>query len=121
MCWTQDGLSFQIKDAEKLCSEILPSHFRHSKYPSFIRQLNIYGFRKKHKNGKKIYYSHPCFKKDDKELMREITRNVPKKATCQRKSKKTDINNLESRVENLEKNMDCIVGYSEACCEVTPR
>jgi len=47
-----------IFSSEKLCKRILGKHFRHSKYPSFQRQLNYFGFKKrkgKGRNGSCVY------------------------------------------------------------------
>ncbi len=137
----QDGTAFQIKDAPKLCEEILPAHFRHKNYASFIRQLNIYGFRKLPRSGsKRNCYFHPCFKRHDKEALRDIARNVPaaamRKGTDSQLQKKTkpklhEISKtaqcLEERLKSLEKTFEGFAkgGECAACgdCEVenTPR
>ncbi|KAG7368129.1 HSF-type DNA-binding protein [Nitzschia inconspicua] len=46
VCWAPGGDSFLISDAEKFAKKILPKYFKHSKFTSFVRQLNFYGFRK---------------------------------------------------------------------------
>jgi len=45
-CWVQGGKSFLILDPKKFSKTVLPKHFKHSKFSSFVRQLNFYGFRK---------------------------------------------------------------------------
>ena len=42
--WTKGGHSFIITDMETFTSETLLSYFRHTKYSSFQRQLNLYVF-----------------------------------------------------------------------------
>jgi len=44
--WSQDGRYFIIPSPEKFSSEILPTHYSHCNFASFVRQLNMYGFRK---------------------------------------------------------------------------
>jgi HSF-type DNA-binding len=41
-----NGDSFVIVDVEKFSQTVLPKYFKHSKFTSFVRQLNFYGFRK---------------------------------------------------------------------------
>ncbi|SJL01464.1 uncharacterized protein ARMOST_04786 [Armillaria ostoyae] len=44
--WSDDGESFIVYDHERLARDYLPQWFKHNKYPSFVRQLNNYGFHK---------------------------------------------------------------------------
>eukprot|EP00538_Stauroneis_constricta_P000730 CAMPEP_0119572936 /NCGR_PEP_ID=MMETSP1352-20130426/44866_1 /TAXON_ID=265584 /ORGANISM="Stauroneis constricta, Strain CCMP1120" /LENGTH=537 /DNA_ID=CAMNT_0007622623 /DNA_START=972 /DNA_END=2585 /DNA_ORIENTATION=- len=45
-CWSDDGETFVIKDPVKFERTIIPQFFKHSKFSSFVRQLNFYSFRK---------------------------------------------------------------------------
>ena len=44
--WCSDGLSFEVPDKDVFVRETLPRYFRHSRFASFQRQLNLYGFKK---------------------------------------------------------------------------
>lgn len=56
LAWTSSGDSFAIKNISKFTDEILPIYFKHRNFASFIRQLNMYGFRKiRHQEGDNIY------------------------------------------------------------------
>jgi hypothetical protein len=44
--WTGVGDSFTIKDIDAFQKTVLPKYFNHSKFSSFVRQLNFYGFQK---------------------------------------------------------------------------
>ncbi|CAC5400410.1 HSF1 [Mytilus coruscus] len=46
ICWDENGTSFHVYDQGRFAKEILPHYFKHSNIASFIRQLNMYGFRK---------------------------------------------------------------------------
>jgi len=44
--WSEDGETFVVKDPKKFEQQIIPQFFKHSKFSSFVRQLNFYAFRK---------------------------------------------------------------------------
>jgi hypothetical protein len=44
VCWEQAGKAFKVHDSEKFVDAVLPHYFNQSRYKSFQRQLNIYGF-----------------------------------------------------------------------------
>jgi hypothetical protein len=44
--WNDEGDRFHVLDIEAMEKYILPKYFRHSKFSSFQRQLNYFGFKK---------------------------------------------------------------------------
>ncbi|KAK7470554.1 Heat shock transcription factor [Stygiomarasmius scandens] len=46
ICWSDSGDSFFVHDHERLAKEHLGNWFKHNKFASFVRQLNMYGFHK---------------------------------------------------------------------------
>ena len=41
--WSHDGSSFHVTNPTVFSSDVLPRYFKHNKYTSFIRQMNVYG------------------------------------------------------------------------------
>ena len=37
--WSEDGNFLVIKDVEEFCQKVLPVHFKHSNFTSFVRQV----------------------------------------------------------------------------------
>ncbi|KAH9093666.1 hypothetical protein Ae201684P_016291 [Aphanomyces euteiches] len=75
--WTRDGTAFEILDQRLLAVRILPRYFRHSKYASFQRQLNYFGFRKWPKQKAAICtYSQTYFARDSPQDLQHIKRKV---------------------------------------------
>ncbi|XP_005081206.1 heat shock factor protein 3-like [Mesocricetus auratus] len=135
--WSKDGHSFQIVNEETFCNEILPKYFKHNKITSFIRQLNLYGFRKtttalpseNNSNEKKIpmEFQHPLFKKGGSCLLENIKRKVPtikiedsslfsnelQKIQTEMKELKDMQNNMDARYEQMKQD------YSGLCVEMT--
>jgi heat shock transcription factor len=44
--WDAEGRSFSIHNLRHFENLVLPKYFRHSRFSSFVRQLNMYGFHK---------------------------------------------------------------------------
>lgn len=56
-CWNDKGTTFIVKDTNEFSRTILPKHFKHCNFASFVRQLNKYDFHKVRNgdDGQKIY------------------------------------------------------------------
>lgn len=83
VAWSDDGDSFLVHDVERFSEEVIPSHFKHSKFTSFVRQLNFYGFRKvkgrlnsSNKSEQHAWeFRHPFFQRGKPHLLSEIKRS----------------------------------------------
>ncbi|KAJ1917210.1 kinase-regulated stress-responsive transcription factor skn7 [Mycoemilia scoparia] len=87
VCWSYEGDSFVIKEPNEFSKHILPQHFKHNNFASFVRQLNKYDFHKiKQPNDAERYgdqawkFHHPFFQHDKHELLEKIKRKVPPKS-----------------------------------------
>ncbi|KAI9891156.1 MAG: kinase-regulated stress-responsive transcription factor skn7 [Vezdaea aestivalis] len=85
--WGDAGDSFVVLENEKFTKSILPKHFKHSNFASFVRQLNKYDFHKvrhnNEENGQSSYgpgaweFRHPEFKMNNKDSLDNIRRKAP--------------------------------------------
>ena len=85
--WGDDGDSFVVLENEKFTKAILPKHFKHSNFASFVRQLNKYDFHKVRQNNEEgatsIYgpnaweFRHPEFRANSKDSLDNIRRKAP--------------------------------------------
>lgn len=73
--WCEGGLAFIVRDMTRFCEEVLPQHFCHNKWASFIRQLNLYGFRRITQGQSSGAYWHKYFQRGQPQLLRGITRS----------------------------------------------
>jgi len=72
--WVQGGTAFRVHDSETFVSCLMPNYFDQSKYESFRRQLNLYGFARVTRGVNKGFISHPCFIRSNRNLCRNIIR-----------------------------------------------
>jgi len=72
--WSKNGKSFTICDMDTFSNDVLLNYFRHQKYSSFQRQLNLYGFRKICKGPDVGAYAHEFFMRDKPDQLKNVRR-----------------------------------------------
>ncbi|KAI3865533.1 hypothetical protein MKX03_019685 [Papaver bracteatum] len=68
--WSPSNNSFVIWQPDALAKHILPKFFKLTQFTSFSRQLNLYGFRKIHRD--RWEYAHKDFLRGQKHLLKRI-------------------------------------------------
>ncbi|RMC08179.1 hypothetical protein DUI87_15213 [Hirundo rustica rustica] len=113
-----NGENFCILDEQRFAKELLPKYFKHNNISSFIRQLNMYGFRKviALENGiitaeksSVIEFQHPFFKQGKAHLLENIKRKVSAVRTEDLKVCTEDLHKVLSEVQEMreqQNNMD---------------
>jgi len=81
--WGPSGDTIVIRDTSIFSLKILPKFFKHSNYPSFVRQLNMYDFHKTVQDPTHGEFRHPFFRRDRKDLLYLIRRKVSSKLEAQ--------------------------------------
>ncbi|GFS50609.1 heat shock factor protein [Trichonephila clavipes] len=119
IAWSESGYSFIIKDQAKFAKDLLPQYFKHSNMASFIRQLNMYGFKKVmniEKSGLRnenteMEFQHGFFVKDRSELLELIKRKIsnPKIPEPPVKSNAKDILFDLTSIREKQENMDSML------------
>lgn len=133
-CWSEDGETFVVKNPEKFEKQIIPQFFKHSKFSSFVRQLNFYAFRKiKYADTIRIdpkleaetanywRFRHEKFQRGRPELLQEIKRMNGQKGSSTTSNKKnantvqvdkenvalkSEVSQLKTKLEQMTKNID---------------
>ena len=62
IAFTPGGDALVVQNTEAFAQELLPLHFKHNNFSSFVRQLNTYGFSKVHPDG--WVFAHLHFRRD---------------------------------------------------------
>jgi len=74
VCWQPHGRAFMVHKPKEFVEKIMHHYFNQTKYASFQRQLNLYGFsRLSHGRDKGAYY-HKCFVRGERNLCRGMIR-----------------------------------------------
>ncbi|EGV92709.1 heat shock factor protein 1 isoform X10 [Cricetulus griseus] len=118
ICWSPSGNSFHVFDQGQFAKEVLPKYFKHNNMASFVRQLNMYGFRKvvHIEQGGLVKperddteFQHPCFLRGQEQLLENIKRKVTSVSTL----KSEDIKIRQDSVTRLLTDVQLMKGKQE--------
>ncbi|NXI43112.1 HSF2 protein, partial [Galbula dea] len=99
----QNGQSFMVLDEQTFAKEILPKYFKHNNMASFVRQLNMYGFRKvvhldsgivKLERDGPVEFQHPYFKQGREDLLELIKRKASSSRPEENKISQEDLSKI---------------------------
>ena len=79
--WQPHGQCFLVHDRDEFVKDIIPKYFGQSKMPSFLRQLNLYGFTRLEKGLDKGGYYHGLFVRGKSQVCSQISRGSGKTAS----------------------------------------
>ncbi|XP_062980793.1 heat shock factor protein 2 isoform X2 [Elgaria multicarinata webbii] len=109
--WSQNGQSFLVLDEQRFAKEILPKYFKHNNMASFVRQLNMYGFRKvvhvdsgivKLERDGPVEFQHPYFKQGREDLLEHIKRKVSSSRPEENKIRQEDLSKIISSAQKVQ-------------------
>ncbi|XP_020944303.1 heat shock factor protein 1 isoform X8 [Sus scrofa] len=127
------GSSFHVLDQGQFAKEVLPKYFKHSNMASFVRQLNMYGFRKvvHIEQGGLVKperddteFQHPCFLRGQEQLLENIKRKVTSVSTLRSEDIKirqdsvtkllTDVQLMKGKQESMDSKLLAMKHENEA-------
>ncbi|KAM5313976.1 heat shock factor protein 1 isoform 2-T2 [Glossophaga mutica] len=133
ICWSPSGNSFHVFDQGQFAKEVLPKYFKHSNMASFVRQLNMYGFRKvvHIEQGGLVKperddteFQHPCFLRGQEQLLENIKRKVTSVSTLKSEDVKihqdsvtkllTDVQLMKGKQESMDSKLLAMKHENEA-------
>jgi hypothetical protein len=96
--WSDRGDSFVIADVERF-APLLATLIKSRNYYSFVRQLNLYQFRKVRLRTKTPQYQHQLFRQGDESNLRKIRRRVNSDKISKPRKSKPQSNRIHLREE----------------------
>ncbi|XP_049331619.1 heat shock factor protein 1 isoform X2 [Astyanax mexicanus] len=133
ICWSPHGNSFHVFDQGRFSKEVLPKYFKHNNMASFVRQLNMYGFRKvvhiEHGGLVKpekddTEFQHPFFVRGQEHLLENIKRKVAAVSNIKHEDLKlspedvtkmiTDVHHMKGKQESMDSKISTLKHENEA-------
>nr|WEL12805.1 heat shock factor 1 [Halisarca dujardinii] len=117
--WTKDGRSFVVHNDHEFAHQVLPRYFKTTNFNSFVRQLNLYGFRKVSKidrgsimtagSVEPLEFFHTNFRRGHSELIHLIQRKTTNvKATEEHSVKSDELNSVLKNIHTMRDRQDSI-------------
>ncbi|XP_071293808.1 heat shock factor protein 2 isoform X6 [Agelaius tricolor] len=111
--WQVDtnGKSFLVLDEQRFAKEILPKYFKHNNMASFVRQLNMYGFRKvvhvdsgivKQERDGPVEFRHAYFRQGREDLLEHIKRKVSSSRPEENKIRQEDLSKIICSAQKVQ-------------------
>ncbi|KAH0617329.1 hypothetical protein JD844_015378 [Phrynosoma platyrhinos] len=126
----QSGNSFHVFDQGQFAKEVLPKYFKHNNMASFVRQLNMYGFRKviHIEQGGLVKpekddteFQHPFFLRGQEHLLENIKRKVTNVSSIKNEDIKvrqdsmtkllTDVQVMKGKQESMDSKLIAMKQY----------
>ncbi|NXP49432.1 HSF4 protein, partial [Heliornis fulica] len=115
ICWSSNGTSFHVFDQGRFAKEVLPKYFKHNNMASFVRQLNMYGFRKvvNIEQGGLVKperddteFQHPYFLQGHEHLLEQIKRKVSVVKSEETRMRQEDFSKLLQEVQIMKRHQE---------------
>lgn len=74
--WVREGSAFKVHDTKAFVDEVMPHYFDQTKYESFRRQLNLYGFNRVAKGPQRGVISHENFQQGARWLCGKVNKKA---------------------------------------------
>ncbi|KAM3141493.1 hypothetical protein pb186bvf_006357 [Paramecium bursaria] len=89
--WNNEGNAFLVYNTNELASKVLANYFKHKNYPSFLRQLNMYNFKKSKNQYGQSEFRHKWFRRGLKSMLQYIRRRNQEEAEVKVETKEKDL------------------------------
>ncbi|KAF3912243.1 hypothetical protein AA313_de0201066 [Arthrobotrys entomopaga] len=137
--WSDSGNSFIVFDNNEFTKNVLPLHFKHSNFASFVRQLNKYDFHKVRASDEAVAtgpngqdqaweFVHPQFRVGNDGNMEGIRRKAPatrakkesEEPSASTQETQSQVSTLQARMDEVLRRVDGLVEqYHHVLQEVT--
>ena len=95
--WANKGKSVKVEKPHLFAEKVVPLYFKHKNIPSFVRQLNLYGFKKTRQDPNLLEFQHEFFRKGKPDDLKKCTRKrKPDKKQKQKGTSSSSSSSLSS-------------------------
>lgn len=104
--WGEDGTYIIISSRQQFVDKVMVSYFNNKCFSNFVRQLNIYSFKKVRSEKTYCCYKHPFFMRDEPQLISRIKRKLPQNKPKDAVQPSIDESRLRNEIIESIKNLE---------------